>query len=63
MTEAVEFIPGVYKIKLEEGSAGVAHACRRFPPALKDTITARLLEMDKYRFIERVQKPTEWVNS
>ena len=63
VTRTTGLLPGVYKIKLEEGSTGVVHACRKFPPALKDKITAKLLEMERDEFIERVHEPTEWVNS
>ncbi|GFS10371.1 Pol polyprotein [Elysia marginata] len=63
VTKTTGLLPGVYKVKLEEGSTGVAHACRKFPPALKDKITAKLQEMEREQFIERVQEPTEWVSS
>ena len=40
VTNTTGLHPGLYKIKLEEGSKGVIHACRKFPPALKEKINA-----------------------
>ena len=63
VTNTTGLLPGLYKIKLEEGSKGVIHACRKFPPALKEKINAKLLEMEHEQFIAKVNEPTEWVNS
>jgi hypothetical protein len=50
-------LPGEYSIKLQEGAVGVVHAVRRQPAALRARIIAKLREMERDRFIERVEQP------
>ncbi|GFR98759.1 Pol polyprotein [Elysia marginata] len=53
VTSITGLLPGTYKIKLGEGSKGVIHACREFPPTLKEKINSKLLEMEQDNFLNQ----------
>lgn len=56
-------LPGTYKIELNDEVQPVVHAPRKLPVALKDQVKNKLDEMQKDGIIEKVEGPTDWVNS
>lgn len=56
-------INGTHDIKLKENVAPVVHASRKVPIALIPKLKAKLESLKKPKIIEKVQKPTDWVNS
>ena len=56
-------LPFTYKIQLKEGAHPVVHAARRVPAPLKDCLKKELDRMITLGVIEKVNEPTDWVNS
>lgn len=57
-------ITGVsHKIQIKEDAIPVVHPPRRVPVALREPLKQELERMEKLDVIQRVQEPTEWVNS
>ena len=56
-------LDGTVKIQLKENAVPVIHAPRRVPYALKDRVKAELDKMEEMKVIEKVDEPTDWVNS
>ena len=52
-----------YHIQLEENATPVIHAPRKIPVSLRSKVRKELDEMEADGVIEKVEKPTEWVNS
>lgn len=61
--EGVGCMPGEYKIEVNKSIRPVVHAPRKLPIALKDDIKNKLNEMVRDCIIEKVEGPTDWVNS
>ena len=55
--------PGKYHIQLKEDAQPVIHAQRKFSIHLRDQLKAQLEEMERTKVIQKVQEPTDWVNS
>lgn len=51
------------KIQLKKNAQPVVHAPRRFPAPLREKLKQELERMTSLGVIEKVEKPTEWVNS
>ena len=56
-------IPGEYHINVDHTVKPVVHPARRVPFALKEKLKAELNRMVCLGVIEKVDKPTDWVNS
>lgn len=56
-------LPYTYKIQLKEDAVPVVHAPRRVPAPLKVGLKKELNRMSQMGVIERVEEPTDWVNS
>lgn len=56
-------LPYSYKIQLKENAIPVVHAPRRVPAPLKASLKKELKRMTQMGVIERVEEPTDWVNS
>lgn len=56
-------LPYSYKIQLKEDAKPVVHAPRRVPAPLKAGLKKELNRMTQMGVIERVEEPTDWVNS
>jgi len=56
-------LPYTYKIQLKEDAKPVVHAPRRVPAPLKAELKKELNRMTQMGVIERVEEPTDWVNS
>ena len=56
-------IPGEYHINVDHTVKPVVHPARRVPFALKEKLKAELNRMVSLGVIEKVDKPTDWVNS
>ena len=56
-------IPGEYHIDVDPNIKPVVHPARRVPFALKEKLKAELNRMVSLGVIEKVDKPTDWVNS
>lgn len=56
-------LPYTYKIQLKEDAKPVVHAPRRVPAPLKEGLKKELNRMTQMGVIERVEEPTDWVNS
>jgi hypothetical protein len=54
---------GEYHIKVDPSIPPVVHPPRRVPFALKDKLRAELERMERLEIIEKVNRPTDWVNS
>ena len=50
-------------MQLEENSTPVIHAPRKIPVLLKSKLKIELDGMEAAGVIEKVEEPTEWVNS
>ena len=53
----------LYQMQLEENSAPVIHGRKKTPISLRNTLKKELDGMNTPGVIEKVEKPTEWVNS
>ncbi|XP_030587995.1 uncharacterized protein K02A2.6-like [Archocentrus centrarchus] len=56
-------LPQTYKIQLKENAKPVVHAPRRVPAPLRPALKKELERMMQMGVIERVEEPTDWVNS
>lgn len=56
-------MPYTYKIQLKEDAKPVVHAPRRVPAPLRAGLKAEVERMTQMGIIERVEEPTDWVNS
>lgn len=61
--EGMGCLPGEYKIQLTSDAQPVVHAPRKLPVALRDDVKRKLDEMLQLKVIEKVEGPTDWVNS
>ena len=53
---------GDYKIELKDGAIPKQDAPRTVPAATKDELKTKLKDMEKKGILEKVTKPTVWVN-
>ena len=60
--QGVGRLPGVHKIILKENATPVIAASRKIPLALEQKVQDELLQMEQNGIIEKVTKPTDWVN-
>ncbi|XP_061129807.1 uncharacterized protein K02A2.6-like [Syngnathus typhle] len=56
-------LPYTYKIQLKDDAKPVVHAPRRVPAPLRAGLKKELERMTQMAVIERVEEPTDWVNS
>ncbi|XP_047037821.1 uncharacterized protein K02A2.6-like isoform X1 [Helicoverpa zea] len=56
-------LPGLVKIQLKENAVPVAQAARRVPFSLLPELREELTKMESMGVIEKVNKPTQWVNN
>ena len=56
-------LPYTYKIQLKDDAVPVVHAPRRVPAPLRAGLKKDLERMTQLGVIERVEEPTDWVNS
>ena len=56
-------LEGEVKIHLKSDATPVVHPARRIPHAIKDKLKQELDKMENTGVIEKVTKPTDWVNS
>lgn len=61
--EVFGVLPFTYKIQLKKDAQPVVHAPRRVPAPLRDKLRQELERMTSMGVIEKVEEPTEWVNS
>lgn len=61
--EGMGCLPGEYRIQLSNDARPVVHAPRKLPVALRDDVKRKLDEMLDLGVIEKVEGPTDWVNS
>ena len=52
-----------YHIKIDESAQSVVHPPRNVPVTLRPKIQQELKRMEKLNIIEKVEEPTDWVNS
>jgi hypothetical protein len=60
--EGVGLLPGEHHITLKEDATPAVYSARRVPLRLRDQLKRQLDEMVKNGSIEKVTRPTEWVN-
>ncbi|GBN21125.1 Retrovirus-related Pol polyprotein from transposon 17.6 [Araneus ventricosus] len=60
--EGVGRLPGKHKIILHEDATPVIAASRKIPLALENKLKDELFRMEQNGIIEKVTKPTDWVN-
>ncbi|CAH1232986.1 RTL1 [Branchiostoma lanceolatum] len=56
-------LPGEYRIQVDPNVEPVVHAPRKFPVSLRDPLKKELDRMEALGVIQKVDEPTEWVNS
>jgi len=56
-------LPFTYKIQLKDDATPVIHAPRRVPAPLRDLLKQELDRMTQSGVIQRIEQPTDWVNS
>lgn len=56
-------LPYTYKIQLKDDAKPVVHASRRVPAPLRAGLKKELQRMTQMGVTERVEEPTDWVNS
>lgn len=61
--EGLGNVPGEHCIEIKENAVPVVHASRRVPLSLHDRLKETLDSLEKRKVVEKVNKPTEWVNS
>ncbi|XP_061193379.1 uncharacterized protein K02A2.6-like [Saccostrea echinata] len=61
--EGIGKIKGKYTIKVDKSVSPVVHAPRKVPFTIKRKVKTELDRMEKQKIIEKIQQPTEWVNS
>ena len=54
---------GEYEIQLQDDAVPVIHPPRRIPISVRKKLEDTLTELCKKGIIERVNEPTDWVNS
>ena len=59
----VGLLAGEHKITIDPAVRPVQHAPRRVPEALRTRLRKELETMEKNGIIERIEVPTEWINS
>ena len=52
-----------YEIKLKPGAVGKIEPCRKVPINLIDSLKTELVKMEQLKVIEKIDEPTEFVNS
>ncbi|KAG8173419.1 hypothetical protein JTE90_002013 [Oedothorax gibbosus] len=60
--EGVGRLPGTHKIIIHDDATPVIAAPRKIPLALEQQVQDELLRMEQNGIIEKVTKPTDWVN-
>lgn len=63
VSERLDCSPGKHKIEIEENASPVVNACRKVPFQLRDKLKAELDHMVSLQVIQKIEGPTEWVNS
>ena len=61
--EGLGCLPGKVKIKLQDDAQPVVEPCRKVPFAQHEELKKELERMESLNVIQRVEEPTEWVNS
>ncbi|KAK2714021.1 hypothetical protein QYM36_008577 [Artemia franciscana] len=61
--EGIGQLPGVCKLTLKEGAIPTVQSPKRVPFALEKRLKAELDRLEQMKIIEKVTKPTDWVNS
>ena len=61
--EVVGLFPGEYHIDLKQDAEPVIHPPRRVPESMKEAVKKELSRMIAIDIIEKVDQPTDWVNS
>ncbi|KAK2711995.1 hypothetical protein QYM36_010876 [Artemia franciscana] len=61
--EGIGQLPGVCKLTLKEGAVPTVQPPKRVPFALEKRLKAELDRLEQMKIIEKVTKPTDWVNS
>ncbi|XP_035679930.1 uncharacterized protein K02A2.6-like [Branchiostoma floridae] len=56
-------LPSEYRIKVDPNVEPVVHAPRKFPVSLREPLKKELDRMESLGVIQKVDEPTEWVNS
>ena len=59
----LEGLEPLHHMQLGENSSPVIHAPRKIPVSLRSTLKKELDGMEAAGVIEKVEEPTEWVNS
>ena len=59
----VGLFSGEYHIDLKQNAEPVIHPPRRVPESMKDAVKKELQRMIEIDVIEKVEQPTDWVNS
>ena len=61
--EGLGCLPHTVKIELRDDATPVVEPCRKIPFAKYDKLKADLQRMEAMGVIEKIEEPTEWVNS
>ncbi|XP_063628947.1 uncharacterized protein LOC134800377 [Cydia splendana] len=61
--QGIGCLPGSYKIRVNRECKPVVHAPRKVPIPLREKLKAKLEDMERQGIIEKVEGPTDWVNS
>ena len=61
--EGLGCLPHTVKIKLRDDATPVVEPCRKIPFAQYDKLKDELQRMEATGVIEKIEEPTEWVNS
>ena len=61
--EGLGCLSGEYNVQLKENAKPVVHPPRKIPFAIRDKVKAELDRMETLGVIQRVEHPTDWVNS
>ena len=61
--EGLGTMPEVHKIQIDPAVPPVVHPPRKVPAALRNTLLQELQRLEKDKIIEKVDHPTNWVNS
>lgn len=61
--EGIGCMKGDYNIVLKENCSPKIHAPHKVPLALQPKLNSKLSSLEKLGFVERVNYPTDWVNS
>ena len=63
MFEGIGELEGYHHIVIDKSVNPVIHHPRRVPIALRDKLKAEIDRMEKLGIVQKVEQPTEWVNS